>query len=95
MERDDTAGLVGGAINNEESSLVVYCELECARWTSNLCCLRFSFSASSWTALRLSSDACRANAAAETFLDLPRRCDGGGGFWYQVLRGGRLAASMR
>jgi hypothetical protein len=44
--------------------------------------------------LRLSSEACLANATADTFFDLPRRCEGKGGFWYQVLRGGKVAASI-
>lgn len=94
MERLDKTGLVGGAINGRSSVVagdrVMNCDrgLDCgggrdmeARCNSNRRCLRLNFSASSSTALlRLSSEACLATAAAETFLDLPRRCDGGGGF---------------
>ena len=52
-----------------------------ARCLSNRRCLRLSNSSASSAALcRLSSEACLAKAAVETFLDLPRRCEGGGGF---------------
>lgn len=52
-----------------------------ARCLSNRLLLRLSISiCSSSSALFRSSEACLAKATADTFLDLPLRCDGGGGF---------------
>jgi len=90
--------IVGGGVIIVDRDKGLDCGGGCARVArcfSNRRCLRLSSSSASSIALRrLSSDACLARAAVETFLDLPRRCEGGGGFWYQVLRGGKLAASI-
>ena len=74
--------VIGGNITVVDKGLDVGGKWAMAvRCLSNRRCLRLSISSASSTALRRrSSEACLARAAVETFLDLPRRCEGGGGF---------------